>query len=690
MKAPSPCDLLAVLFCPEDDLIELRALPSKDQAFIKQGDIVSVHRFVEQHSSDNIYLGISTRKDDSSGGLHNCSTVRALWADIDFKDFPSPEAAKLQLDAFPMRPSVVVNSGGGLHVYWLLKHAVHLHPENAEVVRDTLRRIAQAVGGDMSSAEPARILRLTGTPNMKYEHRPIVAVQDQSEARYDLHEFFSLPEIPEPEPPPAVKPNGRDQTGTTPGDDFAAKTPWQEILEASGAKLSHRAGDTEYWTRPGKKVHDGHSASTNHDGHDLLYVFTDGWPPFEPNKGYGKFTAYTYLNHGGDFSAAARELASRGFGVPKINGNEETPCPDEQYAPPPAPGDDSWEVKSEASAGNDSAEKQKQQITVIESLPEFAARVSQLPKLKTYVPDLVYEDKTGLTHGQPRDGKSLFELEVALTAAIGGCVLGLERFRVLDPVSVCYLTEEDSEREVLKRITWLLAGKGVSKLPENFFLAVRRGIDIDEFKWQRYLIGAAKDRGFKFLIIDPLRAFTAHADQGPSELKPVSLFIRRFMNETGCSHRVVHHDGKPQAGKPDERKRPQRASGGGIFSISDCPLSFQRISRNKTMVVPSGYKFTDDPQPFKFTLEKNDGKDTEWIRLVGESVTPSADDTDLEKFEAIKEALKKQPGLSGRKVSEAAGIRKDDCNALLEKLLGLNEVDLVKKGTAKLWFLPGT
>src|SRR5262249_48813656 len=55
------------------------------------------------------------------------------------------------------------------------------------------------------------------------------------------------------------------------------------------------------------------SATTGHDGHDVLYVFTTR-TPFDAERGYGKFAAYAVLEHGGDFKAAARALHDRGFG----------------------------------------------------------------------------------------------------------------------------------------------------------------------------------------------------------------------------------------------------------------------------------------------------------------------------------------------------------------------------------------
>lgn len=102
-----------------------------------------------------------------------------------------------------------------------------------------------------------------------------------------------------------------------PGDDFAAKAEWSEILEPQGWRVAFTKGDTAYWRRPGKDR--GWSATTNHGGHDLLYVFSTS-TEFDDERGYGKFPAYAILNHGGDFKAAAKALHDKGYGEKATTG----------------------------------------------------------------------------------------------------------------------------------------------------------------------------------------------------------------------------------------------------------------------------------------------------------------------------------------------------------------------------------
>ncbi|MHB0955909.1 MAG: AAA family ATPase [Pirellulaceae bacterium] len=118
----------------------------------------------------------------------------------------------------------------------------------------------------------------------------------------------------EPEILPDREGNSRDVVGDSPGDEFAAVTSWHEILSPHGWT---RIGDSDLWRRPGKER--GWSASTKCratlSGRELLKVFSSNASPFAMNGKYNKFTAFTMLNHGGNWTAAAADLYNQGFGM---------------------------------------------------------------------------------------------------------------------------------------------------------------------------------------------------------------------------------------------------------------------------------------------------------------------------------------------------------------------------------------
>jgi P4 family phage/plasmid primase-like protien len=103
-----------------------------------------------------------------------------------------------------------------------------------------------------------------------------------------------------------------ESNGLRPGDDFNAHATWAEILEPKGWKKLETRGAVEYWCRPGKD--EGVSATINHVP-DRLHNFTSS-TTLAANENYRKFDAYTLLNHGGDYKAAAKALGKLGYGSP--------------------------------------------------------------------------------------------------------------------------------------------------------------------------------------------------------------------------------------------------------------------------------------------------------------------------------------------------------------------------------------
>lgn len=111
--------------------------------------------------------------------------------------------------------------------------------------------------------------------------------------------------------PPPTRPHNPDTDGVRPGDDYNARADWSDILTGwTPVKTFHDGGIG--WRRPGKND-PGISATTGRNDADNLYVFSSS-TEFEQEKAYSKFAAHTLLNHGGDWAAAARDLAGKGYG----------------------------------------------------------------------------------------------------------------------------------------------------------------------------------------------------------------------------------------------------------------------------------------------------------------------------------------------------------------------------------------
>ena len=185
----------------------------------------------------NIFFGVCPRS--GRKGQHDLAwqirTVRVLWADIDHVTV-AEALQRIQAAGLP-EPSIVVNSGNGVHVYWILseayaiddagpsipvftefvksptgkkkprkfilengdkvyldqrRHSLKLSPK-AQHIQDILAGIKEAIGGDHTT-DLARLLRLPFTLNRKdekngVEPKPTELAVFEPSRRYSLDQF---------------------------------------------------------------------------------------------------------------------------------------------------------------------------------------------------------------------------------------------------------------------------------------------------------------------------------------------------------------------------------------------------------------------------------------------------------------------------------------------------------------------
>src|SRR5690606_1795718 len=153
--------ILTTLYDECEGLLELRAFrgPTRPREFFDLSDKAGISKFLKEHKQFDLYFAVATRKDRTSGKKENILHIPAVWVDIDFKETPEHVAIKSIVE-FPLQPTIMVQSGGGYHLYWKLKEPAG--PGDVEKVEKVLYGIAQALQGDGASGEAARILQIGG------------------------------------------------------------------------------------------------------------------------------------------------------------------------------------------------------------------------------------------------------------------------------------------------------------------------------------------------------------------------------------------------------------------------------------------------------------------------------------------------------------------------------------------------
>jgi hypothetical protein len=183
-------DTLATIFeaAPEGAVFLTALGPNGAVYSLASRETDRIESFLQRHDRPGagLYFCVGTLRDGESGrSKSNVGWIAGLHADIDYKDHDlAPEEIRRHLDQTLLPASLVIETGGGLHGYWLFHEAEPATPETIVRVEAALRRLADHIGGDPQVAECARLMRIPGTRNYKRETPVAVRVlHDRPAAR---------------------------------------------------------------------------------------------------------------------------------------------------------------------------------------------------------------------------------------------------------------------------------------------------------------------------------------------------------------------------------------------------------------------------------------------------------------------------------------------------------------------------
>lgn len=166
--------LIDALFHP-NDLVELRAIESWQEQGKRQSKLhwrawltphelnMNSAKLHALNEAADIFFGVNARlrRGSTKEAIGKC---RSVWADFD--GVASAEVLRT-CSAINLAPSIVVESGHGVHAYWLLEEPFDVHTsEERNRFESMLRRFYRSVGAD-STCDVTRLLRLPGFRNNK-------------------------------------------------------------------------------------------------------------------------------------------------------------------------------------------------------------------------------------------------------------------------------------------------------------------------------------------------------------------------------------------------------------------------------------------------------------------------------------------------------------------------------------------
>ena len=174
----------------------------------------------EEHRQDSrdVYISMAAFDSNAQGRSNeNARLIPGLWLDLDCyssstsknKGLSSEEAMKF-IETMEPKPSMVVDSGGGYHVYWLFESSIDAQ-KHQELPGAWVAHCSRRVGKELDHVgDLARVLRLPGALNFKSQPpKPVTLQFCDTSRRYGPQDFarcLAPSDAPRPSRPATATP----------------------------------------------------------------------------------------------------------------------------------------------------------------------------------------------------------------------------------------------------------------------------------------------------------------------------------------------------------------------------------------------------------------------------------------------------------------------------------------------------
>lgn len=180
-----------------DGYIQIMKLDSKDIKIYNTSNAELREIVEEEKGNKDIYIAPNTMY-KKQRRVNNIRQFRALFQDLDIQklNYSKEEVIYsiyiLSYENKIPKPSMIVDSGRGLHIYWRIKNAPFGALHTWQELEDYLYYQLKHIGADRRATDGARVLRLPDTLNSKNNALcKVIEINDDIEySMYELREEF--------------------------------------------------------------------------------------------------------------------------------------------------------------------------------------------------------------------------------------------------------------------------------------------------------------------------------------------------------------------------------------------------------------------------------------------------------------------------------------------------------------------
>lgn len=319
--------------------------------------------------------------------------------------------------------------------------------------------------------------------------------------------------------------------GERPGDAYDRDTAaFFDLLRAHDWET---VNNVNYWRRPGKRS--GISATWDKIP-GRFYVFSSSAHPLQPGKAYSPFAVFAILQHGGDFTAAAKDLSARGYG--------------DNVKP------DSILEKARESA-QEAFSRLEAGLPPPRPFNSFTDEEKILPEVM--IEGLLYRGGKMLIGAPSKARKTWLLNHLALATVNGGDWLGFRCNRH----PVLYVDLELLPADALRRVESVSKASGLWDR-EGLNMWTLRGYAVTLKRLKPQMIDFCRKNNVGLIILDPFYRIAGGAvENSAEEIAVVLAEMESIIRECNASLVITHHFAKGNAAGKDAI---DRFSGSGVFA----------------------------------------------------------------------------------------------------------------------------
>ena len=291
-------EVINALFNPSDTVC-LRVFDDRKKGIFKgckietpAGKFASVIDTLKEHNSKN--RGIFYVVNFGGHEDKDIKRINAQFVEIDDKSF---EQQMQLIEAFPLKPSMIIKTRKSLHTYWFMDNSAQVSR-----FRTVQKALAGHFGGDPSVVNESRVLRLPGFNHCKEEPIPVECILFHPERKYSQNQLLEHLSFTEEEKPKT----GMTGHGTQKGLDIVLRScDFLKHCKENAGKLSES---------------DWYAMITNlsvfKGGYEAVHELSGTYP------GYSKEETDAKISHfleSGTKPMCCRTIAEKGYVCPHLD-----------------------------------------------------------------------------------------------------------------------------------------------------------------------------------------------------------------------------------------------------------------------------------------------------------------------------------------------------------------------------------